>query len=63
MVRESSQESDESEEITLAYLLTFTKEYLAQGLLKYVKFEQYNISKIKALRKGNKVLKLENETL
>ena len=37
-------ESDESKEVTLAYLLTFTKEHLAQGLLKCV------ISKITFLK-------------
>ena len=40
-----------------------SKEYLAKGLLKCVKFEQNHISKIKALRKENIVLKFENEIL
>jgi len=47
----------------LEYLLTFTKEYLAQVLLKSVKFEQDHISKIKVLRKKNKVIKKKKETL
>jgi len=45
----------------LKYLLTISKEYLAQGLLKCVKFKQGHISKIKTLRKENKVLKNEND--
>ena len=34
MVRDNSREIDESKEITLEYLLTFTKEFLGQGILK-----------------------------
>ena len=63
MARESSEENDESKEVTLEYFLSLSKEYLTQSLLKCVKFEQDHSSKIKALRKKNKVLKLENETL
>jgi len=44
----------------LEYLFTFSKAYLAQDLLKCVKFEQDHISKIKALRKKTQ-LKKENE--
>ena len=63
MSRENSRENDESIGATLDYLLTFTKGYLAHGLLKWIKFQQDHISKIKALRKEYKVLKKENKTL
>jgi len=39
MARDSAEESDEFEELILEFLLTFTKEYLAQCLLKCVKYE------------------------
>jgi len=61
MARESSAENDEFEEVALEYLLTFSKKYLTQGLLKCVTFEQEHIFKIKALREENKVLKKKNE--
>jgi len=51
IARESSEENGGS------------KEYLAKCLLKCVKFEHNHISKIKALRKENIVLKFENEIL
>ena len=37
---ENSEDNDESKEVALEYLLTFSKDYLAQGLLKCVKFKQ-----------------------
>jgi len=40
MGSENSEYNDESEEVALEYLLTYSKDYLAQGLLKYVKFKQ-----------------------
>ena len=57
MATQKLRENNESEEITLEYLLTFLKEYLPQGLLTCVKFKQNHISKIKGLRKGTKFLK------
>ena len=63
MARQSSWENNEFVEVIMEYLLTFSKEYLAQGLLKRVKFKQDHTSKIKALINKNKVLKKENETL
>jgi len=63
MSRGSSGGSDEFKEVTLRCLHTSTKEYLAQDLLKGVKFKQDHISEIKTLRKENNVLRRENETL
>ena len=51
MAKDNKGESDESVEVTMECLLTFTKEYLAHGLLKYFQYEQDHISKIKALKK------------
>jgi len=44
MATQKLRENNESEEITLEYLLTFLKEYLPQGLLTCVKFKQNHIS-------------------
>jgi len=63
MSKESSKENNESDGVTFEYLLTFSKECLAQGLLKCVKFKHDYISKIKALRKKNKILEFKNEIL
>ena len=63
MGRADIRESDESEQVTLEYLLTFTKVYLVQVLLKCVKYEQDHIFEIKALRKDYKFLKKKNDSL
>ena len=51
MAKESSEETDELKEVTLEYILISSKDYLPQGPLKCLKFEQDHISKIKALRR------------
>jgi len=38
MTRESLGGNDESEDVTLQYLLTFSKEYLTRGLLNCIEF-------------------------
>ena len=38
MARANPKEDDESKKMTLESLLNFSKKYLAQGLLKYIKF-------------------------
>ena len=51
------EENENSKEVTIKHLLTFTKEYLVQGLSNCVRYEQEHLSKIKSLRKIIKVLK------
>jgi len=54
MARESRGENDESEQVTLKYLFTFSKEYLAHDLSKCIEFKQDHILKSKFLeRKTN----------
>ena len=51
------EEDEDSKKVKLEYLFTFMKEYLAQELLKCVRYKQEYLSEIKALKKENKILK------
>ena len=62
MARDNTWENDEFEEVTLEYLLTFTREYLAKGLLKCVKYMQDDITATKALKKETSYWKSKMRT-
>jgi len=49
------EEEEDFKEVTLKHLRAFTKEYLPQGLLNCVRYEQDYLSKIKSPRRTIKV--------